>query len=171
MTAMGGQKADHESALEQPIPAPGSAILFSCTLNSVRSPIAEALMKGLTGTRFYVDSAGLRRAAGTEDKPRAHPMAVQIVEELDLDLSRHKAKTFDDLRGESFDLIITLTEEAFEKATEISRLNACQVEFWPIGDPLLEEGNLTRRLAAFRAVRDELESRIKARFALAQDSR
>ncbi|MBV6632847.1 MAG: arsenate reductase ArsC [Alphaproteobacteria bacterium] len=148
------------------IPDAGAAVLFSCTLNSVRSPIAEALMKHLTGTQYYVDSAGLRRAVGTEDKPRAHPMAVQIVEELSLDLSRHKAKTFDDLRGESFDLIITLSKEAFERAQEISRLNACEVEYWPVDDPLLAEGNQTSRLAAFRALRDDLEARIKARFAL-----
>ncbi|MEM6901860.1 MAG: low molecular weight phosphatase family protein [Pseudomonadota bacterium] len=160
---------DRQSTEDAPTwqPRPGSAVLFSCTLNSVRSPIAEALMKSLTGTRYYVDSAGLRRAEGTEDNPQAHPMAVRIVGELGLDLSQHKAKTFHDLRGESFDLIVALSHEAFEKATEISRLNACQVEFWPVSDPLLVEGNQLNRMAAFRVLRDELKGRIQERFLIA----
>ena len=68
-----------------------SAVLFACTMNSVRSPMAEAIFKFLHGTRVYVDSVGVR----TKD---IDGYAVTVMDEIGIDLSRHNAKTFDDLR-------------------------------------------------------------------------
>jgi protein-tyrosine-phosphatase len=133
------------------------AVLFACTQNSVRSPMAEALLKHLLGHRIYVDSAGVR--AGDVD-----PFAVEVIEELGIDLSRHKSKSFDDLEDTSYDLIISLSPEAQHKAVEMTRTMACEVEFWMTMDPSIIEGNREVRLDAYRAVRDQLKKRIEERF-------
>jgi protein-tyrosine-phosphatase len=135
------------------------AVLFSCTLNSVRSPMAEGLLKHFLGHKIYVDSAGVR--AGEID-----PFAISVMEELGIDLSRHRAKSFDDLEDTSYDLIVSLSPEAQHKAVELTRTMACEVEFWPILDPTWVEGSREVRLDAYRQVRDELRRRIEARFAL-----
>lgn len=135
------------------------AVLFSCTLNSVRSPMAEGLLKHFLGHRIYVDSAGVR--AGEID-----PFAISVMEELGIDLSRHRAKSFNDLEDTSYDLIVSLSPEAQHKAVELTRTMACEVEFWPILDPTWVEGSREVRLDAYRQVRDELRRRIEARFAL-----
>ena len=135
------------------------AVLFSCTLNSVRSPMAEGLLKHFLGHRIYVDSAGVR----------AHeidPFTVSVMEEIGIDLSRHRAKSFEDLEDTSYDLIVSLSPEAQHKAVELTRTMACEVEFWPILDPTWVEGSREVRLQAYRQVRDELQRRIEARFAL-----
>ena len=135
------------------------AVLFSCTLNSVRSPMAEGLLKHLLGHRIYVDSAGVR--AGEID-----PFAISVMEELGIDMTRHRSKSFDDLEDTSYDLIISLSPEAQHKAVELTRTMACEVEFWPILDPTWVEGSREVRLQAYRQVRDELRRRIEARFVL-----
>ncbi len=119
--------------------------------------MAEALLKHLLGHRVYVDSAGVR--AGEVD-----PFAVEVIEELGIDLSRHKSKSFDDLEDTSYDLIISLSPEAQHKAVELTRTMACEVEFWMTMDPSIIEGNREVRLDAYRAVRDQLKKRIEERF-------
>ena len=135
------------------------AVLFSCSMNSVRSPMAEALLKHLLGHKIYVDSAGVRATD-------VDPFAVEAMDEIGIDLSRHKAKTFDDLEDTSYDLIISLSPEAQHKAVELTRTMACEVEFWNTFDPSIAEGSRESRLAAYRQVRDFLKKRIEQRFAL-----
>ncbi len=135
------------------------AVLFACTHNSIRSPMAEALLKHLLGHRVYVDSAGVH--GGEVD-----PFAVEVMEEIGIDLSRHRSKTFDDLEDTSYDLIVSLSPEAQHRAVELTRTMACEVEFWNTLDPSIAEGSRDQRLAAFRQVRDQLKRRIEARFAL-----
>ncbi|MFQ5784980.1 MAG: low molecular weight phosphatase family protein [Alphaproteobacteria bacterium] len=135
------------------------AVLFACTRNSVRSPMGEALLKHLLGHRIYVDSTGVR--AGDID-----PFVVEVMDEIGIDVSRHRAKSFDDLEDTSYDLIISLSPEAQHKAVEMTRTMACEVEFWNTLDPTIVEGNREVRVAAYRAIRDQLKRRIEARFAL-----
>jgi len=134
-----------------------ASVLFACTMNSVRSPMAEALTKHLFGKRLYVDSVGVRGAD-------IDGFAVAAMEEIGIDLHRHHAKTFDDLQDTSFDLIVTLSPEAQHRAVEMTRTMACEVEFWNTLDPSIVEGSREVRLAAFRTVRDQLMARIRARF-------
>ena len=135
------------------------AVLFSCTMNAVRSPMAESILKHLLGHRVYVDSAGVR--GGELDG-----FAIEVMDEIGIDLSRHKAKTFDTLEDTSFDLIITLSPEAQHRAVELTRTMACEVEFWNTFDPSIIEGNRETRLDAYRQVRDQLLKRITDRFTL-----
>lgn len=135
------------------------AVLFACTQNSVRSPMAEALLKHLLGHRIYVDSVGVRSR-------EVDPFVLEVMDEIGIDLSRHRPKTFDDLEDTSFDLIVSLSPEAQHQAVELTRTMACDVEFWNTFDPSLVEGNRETRLQAYRDVRDQLKRRIEERFTL-----
>ncbi len=135
---------------------PGS-VLFACTLNSVRSPMAEAYLKHILGKRVFVDSAGLR-------KGEIDGFAIAAMDEIGLDLKGHKSKSFDDLEDTSFDLIVTLSPEAHHKALEWTRHMAAEVEYWPTMDPTIVEGDRETILDSFRQVRDGLIKRIRERF-------
>jgi len=137
------------------------AVLFACGLNSVRSPIAAGLFAQMFGRAIYVGSAGVR-------KGELDPFAVAVMEEIGVDISRHKPVTFeeiDDLEGLNFDLIVTLAPEAHHRALELTRMNAVDVEYWPTVDPTDVEGSREQRLGAYREVRDQLLKRIRERFA------
>jgi len=135
---------------------PGS-VLFCCTLNALRSPMAEGLLKVLHNRRVFVDSVGVR--AGELD-----PFAVAVMDEIGIDISRHRSKSFDNLDDTSFDLIISLSPEAHHRALEMTRTMACEVEFWNTFDPSIIEGSREVRLDAYRGVRDTLLRRIRERF-------
>ena len=137
---------------------PGS-VLFCCTLNSVRSPMAEGILKALYPRQVFVDSAGVR-------KQPIDPLAVEVMDEIGLDISKHRSKTFDDLEDSSFDLIVSLSPEAQHTAVDMTRTMACDVEFWNTFDPTIIEGSREQRLSAYREVRDFLNKRIRARFVL-----
>jgi protein-tyrosine-phosphatase len=134
-----------------------SAVLFACSLNAVRSPMAAALLKYRHGRSIYIDSTGVR--AGGLD-----PFMVAVMEEIGIDLHRHRAKAFDELEDDYFDLIVTLSPEAHHRALEMTRTMACDVEFWPTLDATAVEGSRDTRLEAYRAVRDDLQRRINRRF-------
>ena len=125
-------------------------------MNAVRSPMAAALMRHLSRS-VYIESAGVR--AGELD-----PLAVAAMEEIGLEIGKHKPRRFEDLEDGSFDLVITLSPEAQHKAVELTRTAATQVEYWPTMDPTAVEGSREQRLAAYRAVRDQLMERLKSRF-------
>jgi protein-tyrosine-phosphatase len=137
---------------------PGS-VLFCCTRNAIRSPMAEGILKMLHGRRIFVDSAGIRGA-------EVDSFAVAVMDEIGLDLTRHRAKTFDELEDTSFDLIVSLSPEAQHRAVEMTRTMAAEIEFWNTMDPSIVEGHREARLAAYRQVRDGLMARIQARFPL-----
>ena len=139
------------------------AVLFACGLNSVRSPMAAALFRHLFGRTTYVGSAGVRRG-------ELDPFAVAAMDEIGLDIAKHRPMTFEDLEdweGLNFDLIVTLAPEAHHKAIELTRTVAADVEYWPTPDPTIQEGNREQRLDAYREVRDQLMRRIRERFATA----
>ncbi len=136
---------------------PGS-VLFCCTSNALRSPMAEAMAKYLFGREIYIDSAGLR--AGALDM-----FAVAAMDEIGIDTSGHRPKSFDDLEETAFDLIVSLSPQAQHRAVELTRASATELEFWNTFDPSLVEGNREQRLAAYRDVRDGLMKRIEQRFA------
>jgi protein-tyrosine-phosphatase len=134
-----------------------AAILFACTLNAVRSPMAAAMLRHLTRAGLYIESAGVK--AGELD-----PLAVEAMEEIGLVIGKHKPRCFEDLEDGSFDLVITLSPEAHHKAMELTRTAATKVEYWPTIDPTAIEGSREQRLLAYRMVRDQLMQRLKQRF-------
>ena len=134
-----------------------TSVLFACTHNAIRSPMAEAILKHHHGRRIYVDSVGVRIE-------ELDPFAVAVMEEIGIDIHRHRAKSFDELEDTSFDLVISLSPEAQHSAVELTRTMDCVVEFWPMLDPSGIEGSREMRLDAYREVRDQLLRRILRRF-------
>jgi len=136
------------------------AVLFACGLNSVRSPMAAALLKQMLGGSLYVGSAGVR-------KGELDAFAAAAMDEIGIDIAAHKPMTFEeleDLEGLNFDLIVTLSPEAHHGALELTRTLAAEVEYWPTADPTAIEGSREQRMSAYREVRDQLLQRIRTRF-------
>ena len=134
-----------------------SSVLFACTWNAVRSPLAEGVAKRLLGKLVFIDSVGVR-------KKDIDPFVVVVLGEIGIDVSDHKPKSFDELEDSSFDLVISLSPEAQHQAVEMTRTMACDVEFWHTFDPSIVEGNRETRLEAYRQVRDTLLGKIEERF-------
>ena len=126
-------------------------------MNSLRSPMAEAMLKHLHGRRIFVDSVGVRPAMVDE-------FAVDVMDEIGIDISKHRPKSFDELEDDSFDLIISLSPEAQHRAVDMTRTLAADVEFWNTFDPSVVEGSREMRLDAYRQVRDYLMRRVLQRF-------
>jgi protein-tyrosine-phosphatase len=135
------------------------AVLFACTMNSVRSVMAFSIMKYLYGKFVYVDAAGVR--AGELDH-----MAVEVMDEIGIEVAKYRPKTFEDMEDSSmFDLCVTLSPEAQHRAVDLAHTSAIEIEYWPTMDPTLVEGSRDQRLDAYRATRDGILKRIKDRFA------
>ena len=133
------------------------AVLFACNQNAIRSPMAEGILKHILGDKIYVDSCGL--VASEID-----PFVLAVMHEINIDLSRHKAKSFDNLADTSFSLIVALTPESLECANEFTRAISVAVEYWPTPDPSDTTGSREHKLEAYRRVRDDLVKQIRQRF-------
>jgi protein-tyrosine-phosphatase len=140
-----------------------SSVLFCCDHNSVRSPIAEGLMKKLYGQRTYVQSAGVRNDREVDG------FSVAVSREEGVELDSHRARSFeemvdwgDDLSG--FDLIVALSPASQRQALELTRFAHIDVEYWPIMDPSGLGETREDKLAAYRQVRDQIKERLLARF-------
>ena len=134
-----------------------SAVLFACTMNAIRSPMAAAIMHHHFGHKVYVASAGI--AAGDPD-----PFVGLIMDEIGIDLKKHRPHSFEDLEDSAFDLLITLSPEAKSRADQMSRTMAIDVENWVVADPSTTQGSREQILDAYREVRDDLVKSIKRRF-------
>jgi protein-tyrosine-phosphatase len=130
------------------------AVLFACTRNAVRSPMAEALGRQLFGKEIYFASAGVK-------KGEKNGFVVAVMDEAGIDMSKHRPHTFEDLEDSYFDLIVTLSPEAHHKSLDFTRTLATEVVYWPTIDPTAVEGSRERVLHAYRDVRDHLRERIK----------
>lgn len=138
------------------IPDKPASVLFLCTMNAVRSPMAAGLLRHLKGRDTYVESAGVY--AGPLD-----PMAAAVMAEIGVPLSEHRPRNCDDLRKMPFDLVVALSAEAENCARVMG--NGGRIEVWATPDPTQEEGSDEQRKAAYRAVRDGLRRKIAAYFA------
>jgi len=145
-------------AAERDLPG---AVLFVCTQNSVRSPMAAAIFRHLAGRRAYVQSAGVR--AGEPD-----PFVTAVMAEIGIDVSAHRPLSLRDLHDAAFDLVVTLSPEAHHHALELARAQAFDVEYWPTLDATAMQGTGNREqiLEAYRTVRDRLFRAVKQRFGL-----
>ncbi len=134
-----------------------SAVLFACTQNVIRSVMAAAIMKHFYGQRVYVASCGVK--PGTPD-----PFVAAVMDEMGIDLGRHRPQGFDDLEDSSFDRVISLSPEAHHRALEMTRTMAIEAEYWPTIDPSVTMGSREQILDSYRDVRDMLVKRIRQRF-------
>jgi protein-tyrosine-phosphatase len=135
---------------------PGS-VLFACSENAIRSPMAENILRFLHGRRIFVQSAGVRSS-------EVDPFAVEAMDEIGIDISRHRSRSFEQLDDDYFDLVISLSPEAQHRAVELTRHSHCELKFWHMPDPSVIEGTRETRLDAYRSLRDLLMRRIQAQF-------
>ena len=119
--------------------------------------MAAALMHHVAGHKIYVASAGIR--AGDPD-----PFVGMIMDEVGLDLTRHRPHSIEDLADSAFDLVITLSPEAETHARDMTKTMAIDVEHWPTPDPSATQGSRSQILDSYRDVRDGLKKRISERF-------
>jgi protein-tyrosine-phosphatase len=146
---------DDMSAKSEPR-RPG-AVLFMCRMNSIRSPMAEAIARHYMPS-VYIASAGVRR--GERD-----PFVDAVLDEVGLALQKHQPRLLEDLEDDYFDLIITLAPEAHHAALDMTRALAADVVYWPTPDPTVATGSREQILDAYREVRDHLTKLIVTRLA------
>ena len=127
-------------------------VLFLCTHNSARSQMAEGLLRAAAGDRFRVDSAGTEATA-------VRPEAIEAMREVGIDISGQASKTLERFLGEPIDWLITVCDQAREACPVLP--GVAQQLHWSVEDPAAVQGDDQRRMAAFRAARDDLSSHIR----------
>lgn len=139
------------------------SILFCCDHNSVRSPMAEGIAKKLFGTDVYLQSAGVKGDLDIDG------FAISVCQELEVELSRHRSRSFDEMENwgddlSSFDLIVALSPASQRRALELTRHSHLDVEYWPILDPTGLGESRDARLVSYRQARDQIYDRLVARW-------
>lgn len=144
------------------------SILFCCDHNSVRSPMAEGLTKKFYGRRAYVQSAGVKSDLEIDG------FSIAVCQELGIELSRHRTRSFDEMENlgddlSSFDLIVALSPASHALAQELTRYSSLHVEYWPILDPTGQGEGRDARLSAYRRTRDMIIEHLTARWGPPRD--
>lgn len=127
-------------------------MLFVCTGNSIRSQMAEGLLRDLAGDRFEAVSAGTHPGV-------LHPAAVAAMREIGVDIADQRAKSVAALVGQPFDHVITVCDHARRVCPGFPGVAA---DHWSVEDPTASARPGEDRAAAFRRVRDDLAARIRA---------
>ena len=126
-------------------------VLFLCTHNSARSQMAEAFLRALAGERFGVASAG-------PEATRVHPLAIQAMREVGIDLAGHTSKSLVGFVEQPWDYVITVCDSANERCPvfpgQTTRIH------WSFDDPSQVTGTDQVHLQAFRRVRDQIRARL-----------
>nr|WP_127901653.1 low molecular weight phosphatase family protein [Solirhodobacter olei] len=140
-----------------------TSVLFCCDHNAVRSPMAEGLMKKFYGHALYVQSAGVKNDLEVDG------FAVAVCQEIGVELARHRARSFEEMREwgddlSGFDLVVALSPASQRQALELTRYYHLEVEYWPILDPTGLGESREAKLAAYRQSRDQIRDRMVARF-------
>ena len=125
--------------------------------------MAEGLMKKFYGTEVYVQSAGVVSDLDIDG------FSIAVCKELDIELSRHRSRSFDEMKEwgddlSSFDLIVALSPASQRKALDLTRYYALTVEYWPIIDPTGLGTRREEKLEAYRQARDQIAEKLVARF-------
>ena len=130
-------------------------VLFVCTHNAARSQLAEALLNARHGRRFRAYSAGTA-------PDQVHPLAIEVLEELGIDVAHHRSKHVDELAGQSFDFVVTVCDNAREACPYVPARKENLHRGFP--DPSAVAGSTDERRAAFRSARDDIAGWLDATF-------
>lgn len=133
------------------------SVLFVCSQNAIRSPMAEYIGRDIFPNDIEFRSAG--SIPGYVD-----PFMPSVIAERKIDFSDHISKAIDDIDLTKVELIITLTPQAHHHVLEEIRDMPIEVEYWPTQNPSQIAGNREQILEMYRKVRDMLEEKIKNRF-------
>lgn len=127
-------------------------VLFLCTHNSARSQMAEGLLRWMAGNQFEVFSAGT-------EETRVHPLAIEAMREIGIDIAGQRSKTLDTYNGQQFDYVITVCDRANETCPVFP--SDTQRIHWSFDDPSVATGTDDQRLRAFRNVREGIQHRLR----------
>jgi protein-tyrosine-phosphatase len=131
-------------------------VLFLCATNGVESPIAGALLKGLDSEHFEVTSAGI-------DRGETHPLTIEVMKEIGVDLEIRVTKATRDILDRGFDLVITLCDRA---KLECPKFQGAEIIHWQFENPLTASDH-TQQRRMFRSLRAQIAQRVRL-FALVQ---
>ena len=139
------------------------SVLFCCDHNAVRSPMAEGIMKKFYGTGTYVQSVGVYNDLEIDG------FSIAVCQEMDVELSRHRSRSFDEMEDwgddlSSFDLVIALSPASQRRALELTRFFHLDVEYWPILDPTGLGETREAKIEQYRKARDQIVERLIERF-------
>ena len=139
------------------------SVLFCCDHNAIRSPMAEGMMKKFYGTETYVQSAGVYNDMEIDG------FSVAVCHELEIELARHRSRSFDEMQewGDdlaAFDLVVALSPGAQRKALDLTRYFHLDVEYWPIMDPSGIGETREAKLEQYRKARDQIRDKMLERF-------
>jgi protein-tyrosine-phosphatase len=143
------------------------SVLFCCDHNAVRSPMAEGIMKKFYGTDTYVQSVGVTNDLEIDG------FSIAVCKELDVELSRHRSRSFDEMEKwgddlSSFDLVVALSPASEKRAQELTRFYHLEVEYWPIKDPTGLGDGREAKLVSYRQSRDQIIEHLTSRWGAAQ---
>jgi len=125
-------------------------VLFVCTGNSARSQMAEGWLRHLSAGRVEAASAGT--------EPRGlHPLAVRVMAERGVDISRQRSKHLSEVQGSRFDWVVTVCDRAPQSCPVFP---GARTVHWDLPDPAEARGSEDEVAEAFRRVRDELARRV-----------
>lgn len=133
------------------------SIVFICTQNSARSQMAEGLLRAMAGDRYTVESCGTEPST-------VHPLAIRVLGEIGIDISRQRSKGIDTFSGIQFDYVVTVCDNAKESCPFLkARRRNLHRSFQ---DPAAAGETEGEKLANFRQVRDEIKSWLEATFGI-----
>ena len=146
--------------MAEPLP---QSVLFCCDHNAVRSPMAEGIMKKFYGGDTYVQSVGVMGDMDIDG------FSIAVCEEIGVELSRHRTRSFDEMQEwgddlSSFDLVVALSPASQRRALELTRVYHLDVVYWPIMDPTGLGETREAKLNAYRQTRDQIASHLKTRW-------
>jgi len=127
-------------------------VLFLCTGNSARSQMTEGFLRHMAGDRFEVFSAGVKPT-------QVNPLAIKVMAEAGVDISKHRSKSAMEFIGQQFDYIITVCDNAKQTCLVFSGKH--EKIHWDLEDPAEAEGSEEERLVVFRKIRDEIRKKIE----------
>ncbi|MBL6781720.1 MAG: low molecular weight phosphatase family protein [Alphaproteobacteria bacterium] len=149
-----------EATSDRPIDKLPLNILFACTHNKIRSPMAEAMMKNM-----YADHIGLVDSCGMDDGGDiGDGFTIAVMQEIGLNIMDHEPKSFADISQSHFDMVICFSEASYEDASRMMSLAGASIEYWPVYDMALIAEGREARLNAYRNVRDDIKTMLNDRF-------
>lgn len=127
-------------------------VLFLCTGNSCRSQMAEGFLRHMARDRFEVFSAGVKPT-------QVNPLAIKVMAEVDIDISKHRSKSAMEFIGKQFDYVITVCDNAKQTCPVFP--GKYEKIHWDLEDPAETQGSEEERIVVFRKIRDEIRQRIE----------
>lgn len=125
--------------------------------------MAEGIMKKFFGTGTYVQSVGVKNDLEIDG------FAIAVCQELNVELSRHQSRSFDEMEQwgddlSSFDLVVALSPASQRRALELTRVFHLEVEYWPILDPTGLGETRDAKLDSYRQARDQIIDKLQQRW-------